>query len=182
MFPHGLSAVPLLIHQTSILPAKKRNTSELAISSWVCAIIISLLGDVTSVTYSCGICGLSSAGSDSCFSESDSIDLSLESPRGFGEVTFPQGGLGKGIYSFSMFYVVMNLPFFSLVLTARSSEGRVCIDIPVQLLSCWRCWHITGICRKPSLLCACGFQPCPRSHQHPPCASCTHSLGSASHY
>lgn len=55
MFPHGLSAVPLLIHQTSLLPAKKRNTPELAISSWVYTIIVPLLGDVTSVTYSCGI-------------------------------------------------------------------------------------------------------------------------------
>lgn len=155
MFPHGLSAVPLLIHQTSVLPAMKRNTSELAISSWVHAIIISLLGDVTSVTYSCGICGLSSVESDSCFSESDSIDLSLESPHGFGEVTFSQDGLGKGICSFCMFCVVRNLPFFCLVLTARSSEGRVCIDIPVQLFSCWRCWNITGSCGKPSLLCVC---------------------------
>lgn len=151
MFPHGLSAVPLLIHQTSLLPAKKRNTPELAISSWVYTIIIPLLGDVTSVTYSCGICGLSSVESDSCFSEPGSIDLSLESPLGFGEVTSSQGGLGRGICSFSMFHGVMNLTFFSLVLTARSSAGRECIDIPVQLLSCWRCWHITGICGELSL-------------------------------
>lgn len=165
MFPHGLSAVPLLTHQTSLLPAKKRNTPELVISSWVYTIIISLLGDVTSVTYSCGICGLSSVESDSCFSEPGSTDLSLESPLGFGEVTSSQGGLGRGICSFSMFYGVMNLPFFSLVLTARSSAGRECIDIPVQLLSCWRCWHITGICGELSLLLY-GFQPCPGSHWH----------------
>lgn len=137
---------------------------------------------MTSVTYSCGICGLSSVESDSCFSEPGSTDLSLESPHGFGELT-SQGGLGKGICSFSMFCVVLNLPFFSLVLTACSSTGRLCIDIPVQLLSCWRCWHITGICGKPSLLCV--WVPAlpmePLAQPDHPCASCTHSLGSVLH-
>lgn len=40
--------------------------------------------------------------------------------------------------------VVMNLPF-SLVLTARSSEDRLCIDISILLFTRWRCLHITVI-------------------------------------